>query len=323
MNFNIQTFLETYFSPDEKIVLACSTGADSMFLLHFILQTSYKKNLVACYFNHKTRPECDTEEQFLIDLWKKEGFEVEVADCDFEKIQKLYPSKSFEELAREKRYQFFDAVCHIHSVSKVLTAHHLDDKLETFFFNMLRWSKLTGLINMTESSGNILRPLLWLEKSQILTYLKEHKLKYFEDQSNKDSKYTRNYLRNEVLPLFSKVHPEHKKNVWNLISYFEELKNHLDIEVENFLWKYTKPLSWNSYGALNKYFSLDDFNILSSLLQKEILRYIYYVSNGNSTIGLSKSNIDEILKFLWWKNNKTKKDIQKLSMFKDGKTIWY
>lgn len=93
MNLNIQTFLEKYYSPDEKVILACSTGADSMFLLYQILQTSFKKNLVACYFNHKTRAQCDEEELFLQELGEKEGFLVEVAECDFEKIQKLYPGK--------------------------------------------------------------------------------------------------------------------------------------------------------------------------------------------------------------------------------------
>ena len=62
-----------------------------MFLLYHILQTPYKDNLVACYFNHKTRSECDQEEAFLQKLGKEHGFSVEVAECDFEKIQKLYP----------------------------------------------------------------------------------------------------------------------------------------------------------------------------------------------------------------------------------------
>jgi tRNA(Ile)-lysidine synthase len=152
MTFDIQPFLEKYFSKEDKMILACSTGADSMFLLYQILQTEYRHNLVACYFNHNTREQCKLEEEFLLDLGRKEGFKVEVAECDFEKIKKLYPSKSFEELAREKRYQFFDTVCHLYNSDKVLLAHHLDDRIETSVFNMLRGSKLTGLINMTESS---------------------------------------------------------------------------------------------------------------------------------------------------------------------------
>jgi tRNA(Ile)-lysidine synthase len=109
-----------------------------MFLLYEILKTDYKKNLIVCYFNHKTRSETEDEEIFLKKLCKKENIKFEVASSDFEKIQKLYPSKSFEELAREKRYQFFEAICNIHKSNKIITAHHLDDKIETFYFNLNR-----------------------------------------------------------------------------------------------------------------------------------------------------------------------------------------
>lgn len=160
---------------------------------------------------------------------------MEVAECDFEKIQKLYPSKSFEELAREKRYQFFEAVCHIYTSSYILTAHHLDDKIETFFFHLVRGSKLTGLINMTECSGNILRPLLSLQKSEIESYLKEKKLKYFIDSTNTDTDITRNKLRLDILPQFGEINTNYKGNLSNIFSYFEELKNHLDHEIISFL----------------------------------------------------------------------------------------
>jgi tRNA(Ile)-lysidine synthase len=310
MLFDIQTFLEKYYAPDEKIILACSTWADSMFVLYHILNSSYRDNLVACYFNHQTRDQCADEEAFLITLWKKEGFEVEVAECDFEKIKKLYPSKSFEELAREKRYQFFDAACHLHKASKVITAHHLDDRIETMLFNMLRGSKLTGLINMTESSANILRPLLWLEKSQILECLQENNLTYFEDESNASSTHTRNFIRNEILPKFEQVHPEHKKNLSNLLSYFQELKTHLDSEVSSILWE-------------ENYFSVSAFQSLSPLLQKELIREVFYRTNNHSTIWLTQGNIAEVIKFIGGKNNKTKKEIHGMNLFKDGDRIEY
>lgn len=308
--FDILPFLEKHYSMNDTIIVACSTWADSMFVLYKILETKYRKNIVACYFNHKTRIQTDEEEKFLLDLWKKEWFQVEIAECDFKKIQKLYPSKSFEELAREKRYQFFDAVCNIYNTDKVLTAHHLDDRIETYVFNMLRGSKLTGLINMQESSWGILRPLLGTQKSEIYKYLDENGLKYFEDESNSDNSYTRNYLRNEVLPLFEKVHPEHKKNLKNLLSHLEEVKEHLDHEVWEFLW------DGNS-------FSVSQFLQLTSLLQKEVIRSIYYKSNWNSTIGLSEWNIAEVIKFINGKNNKTKKEIHGMNLFKDGDIVSY
>lgn len=310
MNLHLENFLKKYLSPDDSVILACSGWPDSMYLLYQILQTSYENNIVACYFNHKTRPETDTEEQFLVELWKQEWFQVEVAECDFEKIQKLYPSKSFEELAREKRYQFFEAVANIYNSKYILTAHHLDDRIETYMFNMLRGSKLTGLINMRESSGWILRPLLSIEKSDIYKYLDDNKLQYFEDSSNADSQHTRNFLRNEILPKFSRVHPEHKKNIQNLLTYFEDIKHHIDQEVWGFL------TTWNS-------FSIPLFQKLSPLLQKEVIREVYYISNNKSTIWLSESNIAEVIRFIGWKNNKTIKEIRSLKMKKDGDMIFY
>ncbi|MDQ7023067.1 MAG: tRNA lysidine(34) synthetase TilS [Candidatus Gracilibacteria bacterium] len=216
----MQSFLEKYYKDDEPVILACSAGPDSMYLLYKILQTTFKKNLVVCYFNHKTRSETDIEEKFLEDLGKKENFAVEVASCDFEKIKKLYPQKGFEELAREKRYQFFDAILNIYKSDKVILAHHLDDKIETFFFNLVRGSKLTGLINMTEKSANILRPLLKIEKTEILEFLDKNRLKYFIDSTNLDSKYSRNNLRNNIIPKFEEINSSYKKNISNTIKYF-------------------------------------------------------------------------------------------------------
>jgi tRNA(Ile)-lysidine synthase len=88
---------------------------------------------------------------------------------------------------------------------------------------------------MTEKSGVILRPLLHIEKKDILDYLDKNKLKYFIDSSNFSLDYSRNYLRNEIIPKFEKINSNYKKNIENTLLYFEELKNYLDREVELFL----------------------------------------------------------------------------------------
>lgn len=106
MNFDILPFLERYFEPDEKIILACSTWADSMFLLYKILETPYKNNLVACYFNHGTRPECAIEENFLLTLWESEGFQVEIGECDFEKSKNSIQVRVLKNLLEKKDISF-------------------------------------------------------------------------------------------------------------------------------------------------------------------------------------------------------------------------
>jgi tRNA(Ile)-lysidine synthase len=79
-----------------------------------------------------------------------------------------------EERARKKRYEFFNTILNIYNSNKIILAHHLDDRIETFFFNLIRGSKLTGLINMTEKSGDVLRPLLNVEKKDIQKYLDDN-----------------------------------------------------------------------------------------------------------------------------------------------------
>lgn len=305
---NIEEFLKKYYKKDETIILACSTWPDSMFLLYKILETKYSKNLVACYFNHKTRPETEIEENFIEKLWKDRWFKVEVASCDFKILKKINPGRWFEELAREKRYQFFDAILNIYKSNKIITAHHLDDKIETFFFNLVRWSKLTGLINMTEKSWVILRPLLNIEKKYILNFLNSNNLEYKIDNTNSNTDISRNLLRHNVIPQFEKINSNYKNNIKNLMSYFEEIKENIDMQVKNFLKD-------------NNFFDIINFNWLNKLLQKEAIKHIYYISNWNSTIWLSEANINEIIKFINWKNNKTVKIIKNMKLKKDNKII--
>lgn len=308
---NLEEFLSKYYKKDEPIILACSTWADSMFLLYKILETSYRDNLVASYFNHKLRKQSDQEETWIEKMWKEKWFKVEVAQANIKEIRdKFYPSKWIEEIAREKRYAFLNALLNIYKTDKIITAHHLDDKIETFFFNLARGTKLTGLINMKEKSWAILRPLLGLEKSEILKYLEENKLKYNEDITNQDTEITRNFLRHEIIPKFEKINKNYKKNIENTLSYFEDIKKHLKKEVKDFLDD-------------KNYFMQKDFQKKDDFMQKEIISYIYFISNWKSTIGLSWANISEIIKFINWKNNKTIKEIKNLKMRKDNEKIYF
>ena len=327
MEFNIEHFLEKHYNENEKIILACSTWPDSMFLLYKILESKYKKNLVVCYFNHKLRKEADDEEKWIEELWKKEWFTVEIADCEVEKIRdQFYPSKWLEEVAREKRYAFLNAILNIYNADKIITGHHLDDKIETFFFNLVRWTKLTWLINMKEKSGPILRPLLNIEKKDILKYLDENNLKYNTDNTNFDTKLSRNNLRHNIIPLFENINSNYKNNINNLSNYLEEVKDFIDTEVKNFLYEqWIKIFNSCKYKintlSINWYFYIKDFNKLSKLLQKEIIRHIFYISNWKSTIWLTESNINEVIKFINWKNNKTVKEIKEMKLKKDNEII--
>lgn len=123
---------------------------------------------------------------------------------------------------------------------------------------------------MQEKSGNILRPLLSIEKKDILEFLKKNKLQYFEDETNNDNIYTRNFMRNEILPKVAKVHPEYKKNLSHLLEYFEAVKKHIDKEVIIFLQTQEEEINKKKCFSLKNFFQLSDF------LQKEVIRMIYF-----------------------------------------------
>lgn len=309
----MQKFLEKHFKENEKIIIWCSTWPDSMYLLYKILETSFAKNVVACYFNHNLREESKQEEKFLEDLWKEKWFQVEIASAPMKEIwENFYKSISLEEVCRQKRYEFFNAILNIYNSDKILLAHHLDDKIETFFFNLARGSKITWLVNMQEKSWAILRPLLNITKDEILDYLRKNNLEYKIDKTNFENDYTRNKLRNLILPNFSEINQNYKKNISSFMEYLAEIKENIDEEIKNFLSKY----DW-------KYFLIEDFSNLSNFMQKELVRYLFFITNWNSTIWLSKANIAEIIKFINWKNNKTKKEIKNLKLEKDNKKILY
>lgn len=309
----MEKFLEKYFKKDEKVIVWCSAWPDSMFLVYKILETKFAKNLVICYFNHNLREEALEEERFLEDLAKEKWFQIEIWDAKIKELkEKFYKSISLEELARQKRYEFFNAILNIYNSDKILLAHHLDDKIETFFFNLVRGSKISWLVNMKEKSWVILRPLLNISKKEILEFLEKNNLPYKIDKTNFENDFTRNKLRNLIIPKFSEINEKYKQNISNFMDYLDEIKDLLDLEVKNFLEKF----DW-------KYFLIEDFNSLPNLIQKEVIRYIFFISNWNSTIWLTSKNIDEVIKFINWKNNKTKKEIKQMKLSKDNKKILY
>lgn len=161
---------------------------------------------------------------------------------------------------------------------------------------------------MTERSGNILRPLLSLEKKEILSYLEEKGIEFKLDKTNTDITITRNYLRENIIPLFQGINPKFKENIENTLNYFEDLKANIDRQVQLFL-------------IHESFFYVDEFLELTPFLQKEVIRSVYATSNHNSTIGLSEANINEVIRFIKSKGNYTKKEIKHMRLSKQNNII--
>jgi tRNA(Ile)-lysidine synthetase-like protein len=174
-----------------KYILAVSGGVDSMVLLD-MLSNLAGVDLVIAHFNHGIRQDSAEDETLVRHAAARYGLPVEVG------YGRLGLDAS-EETARDARYDFLREVQARHKASKIITAHHQDDLIETALINTIRGTGRSGLSSIS-NNNNILRPLLNTPKAEIVKYAKRHKLAWRDDPTNQNPDYLRNHLRLNVLP---------------------------------------------------------------------------------------------------------------------------
>lgn len=196
----------------KKLIVAVSGGADSVALLHLLIEAGYR-NLVVAHFNHRLRGKAsETDATFVEKLAKNLDLPIEIGAADVRKLATSRKS-SVETAAREARYGFLAETARKHRTRAVVLAHHADDQIETCLFNFLRGSGIAGLSGMKPSTKRVvdgvelelLRPLLAMPKADLLAYLKERKIRFREDATNAVPEASRNKLRLKVLPLIEKL----------------------------------------------------------------------------------------------------------------------
>ena len=191
------------FLRDRKLLIACSGGVDSVVLTYILKQLEYEIALAHCNFSLRGR-ESDADEMFVIGLARK--LEIPVFAETFDTPKYAHDLKiSTQMAARQLRYGWFDEVLKNFNYPYLLTAHHMDDDLETFFINLSRGTGLKGLIGIPPQNQKIVRPLLIFSKDEILNFAQENKLKWREDHSNLKPDYLRNKIRLEVIPKFKET----------------------------------------------------------------------------------------------------------------------
>lgn len=191
------------FLEGKKLLIACSGGIDSVVLTYLLKTLKFNVSLAHCNFSLRGK-ESDGDEDFVIGLADK--FSIPVINKTFD--TKEYSKKhkiSIQMAARDLRYNWFDELCDKQGFDFVLTAHHLDDDLETFFINLSRGTGLRGFIGIPKMKDKIVRPLLNFSRDEILLYAKENNIAWREDSSNIKTDYLRNQLRIEVIPKFKDV----------------------------------------------------------------------------------------------------------------------
>jgi len=182
-----------------------------MVLFHFFL--AHQLPFSVAHVNYKLRGEdSEADAQWIRDLCLLHHIPCYERTHDLGE-QLTLEGGNLQQEARTIRYQFFKELVGEASDVLIVTAHHQDDQIETFFLHLFRNSGLSGLAGMHELRGGILRPFLHISKSEIIDYTKVHGISWREDKSNADSKYQRNAIRLDVIPTLEKLNPSIKEQV--------------------------------------------------------------------------------------------------------------
>ncbi len=208
------------FESQQKVLLAISGGIDSMVLLHLFEKSGFEYGIAHCNFQLRG-DESDKDEEFV-----KSQVLIHGVPAYFETFETAeYASLngiSIEMAARNLRYEFFEKVRIENDFDFIVTAHHQDDLVETFFLNLSRKTGIKGLTGIKEKAGKIIRPLLFADRAAIENYASQNYIDFREDSSNNEVVFQRNFLRHKILPLFSELNPSFKKNI---LASIENLKD--------------------------------------------------------------------------------------------------
>ncbi len=256
-----------------RYLIACSGGLDSSVLLHLFHSVSkdIESEIGVIYVDHGLHAESENWGKHCASLCEDYGLKfisLKVAGS---------PDKgeSIEDWARQQRYALLSEYMQQNDV--VVTAHQLDDQLETFFLNLLRGAGARGLSAMPVirefANGLLVRPLLPFSRAQLEAYAEQHGLKWIIDSSNEDIEFDRNYLRHQLLPVIKERWPSYQKTIARLISQQAETRQILDERAE-------RDLECASIsGSVGLNFSV--VNALSDARKKNLLAY-WIKRNGMS-----------------------------------------
>jgi tRNA(Ile)-lysidine synthase len=228
--FNDFIAKERLFSPGDRLLLAVSGGLDSVVLCELSHRTGLRFVIAHCNFQLRGA-ESDRDEAFVRQLAHRYDRELLVERFDAQAFAAAR-HLSVQVAARELRYGWFRQVVEgwggegkgSGREGVIVTAHQLDDNIETMVMNFFRGTGLTGLRGMLPSQGQIVRPLLFARRADLHRFAEEAKLSWVEDSSNESDKYTRNFFRHQILPLVERAYPSAPGNLADNLGRFREIE---------------------------------------------------------------------------------------------------
>jgi tRNA(Ile)-lysidine synthase len=214
------------FKPDDQVIIALSGGGDSVALVDLFSRLNQKVILAHCNFKLRGQ-ESDDDEDFVRKISIIYDLPLHV---------KVFPTReysmekgiSIEMAARELRYAWFEEVRLETESSCVAVAHHADDSIETMFINLIRGTGIRGLAGIQPRHGNVIRPLLFTNRPELIDYLEYRHLEYRHDSSNQDIHFIRNRIRQVILPEIEKINPSFRQIVQQEQLLFSQAQGIID-----------------------------------------------------------------------------------------------
>lgn len=314
----LQAFLkyidqENILLPEQRVLLAVSGGIDSMVLADLFSNTGFDFGVVHCNFGLRGK-DSDHDESFVADWAARHQKKYFSKRFDVNNL--VNSGKSIQMAARELRYAWFQELLKQHNYHFIATAHHANDSIETFLFNLSKGTGLKGLRGIMPRQGYIIRPLLFASRQQIEAYAHDHKIQWREDVSNATTKYSRNLIRHKVVPVLQSINPSLEATFLNtqkriigadllLTEYIELIKANLcreteegiDIDVEKLsAHTYPQAILWELIQPFG--FMYDQLDNIMMVLQKGLTGkkffssgYVLYADRG--MVNLRKKSPEE------------------------------
>lgn len=226
----------------DTVIIGLSGGADSVCLFDVLysLKEEIGITIRALHVHHGIRSvTADKDAEFAKNLCAQADVDIEIVYIDVPLIAKK-ESKTLEECARDERYKALRREADKYEKAKIAVAHHIEDQAETILFRMVRGTGIKGLAGIRPANGNIVRPLLCLDKEEILKYLADRELDYCTDETNYDEAYARNNIRINVMPKLKAISGEASLHIAALANEAEQ--------VEEFVEEYSREVYKRSIG---------------------------------------------------------------------------
>lgn len=277
----------------DKLVLGVSGGPDSISMLNILneIKEEWQFQIYVAHINHMIRKEADDDERYVQQYCEKNNIQFFVKRVNVQEIANIQKMGT-EEAGRNIRYEFFEEILQKVGANKIAIAHNKNDKIETIVMNLLRGSGLSGLKGIEPiREQRIIRPLIECERQEIEQYCEQYKLEPRIDKTNFENDYTRNKIRNIVIPYIkNEFNPNIIETMDRLSQVATEESNYIELQVEKI---YQKLLIERSQNQI--ILKLKEFNQQEKVIKNRLILLVVRELMG-STQRIEKVHIEDIIK---------------------------